>query len=90
MHNIGEERNVGMVNYESSIRGKNQLKTVSSKLVINKSYDLLSHTFPSKYKTRSEKIKELGLEWTEKIKDLYDRLICRSSLCKKHMPFNVK
>ena len=50
VHNIGEERNVEMVNYESSIRGKNQLKTVSRKLVINKSYDLLSHTLPSKYK----------------------------------------
>ena len=70
VHNIGEERNVGMVNYESSIRGKNQLKTVSSKLVINKSYDLLSHTLPSKYKKRSQKIEELRLKWTEKMKDL--------------------
>ena len=70
VHNIGEERNVGMVNYESSIRGKNQLKTISSKLVINKSYDLLSHTLPSKYKKRSKKIEELRLEWTENMKDL--------------------
>ena len=34
------------------------------------SYDLLSHTLPSKYKKRSQKIEELKLEWTGKIKDL--------------------
>ena len=31
VHNLGEERNVGLVNYELSIRGKNNLESVSRK-----------------------------------------------------------
>ena len=41
MNNIGEERNVGMVNYETTIRGKDHLKTVSTKLILKKSSNLL-------------------------------------------------
>ena len=36
VHNLGEERNVGMVNHELNIRGKQHLKTVSRKIVINR------------------------------------------------------
>jgi hypothetical protein len=32
VHNIGEERNVGLVNYELSIRGSRNLESVSEKL----------------------------------------------------------
>ena len=41
IHNIGEERNVGMINYELKIRGKENIDTVSRKLVLNRSADLL-------------------------------------------------
>ena len=49
VHNIGEERNVGMVNYELSIRGKGNLSSVSKRVVINKSSDLLSSDPFGKY-----------------------------------------
>ena len=38
MHNLlGEERNVGFINYELDVRGKDNLEAVSRKLVLNKS-----------------------------------------------------
>ena len=36
VHNLGEERNVGMVNYEIDIRGKRNLESASRKIVINR------------------------------------------------------
>ena len=36
VHNLGEERNVGMVNYEIDIRGKRNLASASRKIVINR------------------------------------------------------
>ena len=36
VHNLGEERNVGMVNYEINLLGKHNLKTTSQKIVINR------------------------------------------------------
>ena len=40
-HNLGEERSVGLINYELDIRGKSNLESSSRKLVLNKSFDLL-------------------------------------------------
>jgi len=37
IHNLAEERNVGMLNYELNLRGRNQFKTSSQNLVVNKS-----------------------------------------------------
>ena len=36
VHNLGEERNVGMVNYEIDICGKGNLASASRKIVINR------------------------------------------------------
>ena len=36
VHNLGEERNVGMVNYEIDICGKRNLASASRKIVINR------------------------------------------------------
>ena len=41
-HNLGEERSVGLMNYELGIRGKSNLETSSRKLILNKSFDLLN------------------------------------------------
>ena len=41
IHNLSEERSVGLVNYGIQIRGKNNLSTVSRNIVLNKSFDLL-------------------------------------------------
>ena len=43
IHNLGEERSVGFVNYELDIRGKQNLESVSCKMVLNKSADLTKH-----------------------------------------------
>ena len=37
IHNLAEERSVGLVNYCIQIRGKNNLGTVSCNVVLNKS-----------------------------------------------------
>ena len=70
VHNIGEERNVGMVNYEVSIRGTANLPSVSRKLVINKSADLLSKNSLSGYKSSAKMIDEIKIEWTERMREL--------------------
>ena len=49
IHNLIEERSVGLVNYGIQIRGKNNISTVSRNIVLNKSFDFLcddamSHT----------------------------------------------
>ena len=41
IHNLSEERSVGLVNYGMQIRGKNNLSTVSRNIVLNKSFDVL-------------------------------------------------
>ena len=56
VHNIGEERNVGMINYELSIRGKDNLESTTRKVVLNKSSDLMLYNSTSfkKYKKQSD------------------------------------
>ena len=41
VQNIGEEQNLSIVNYELSVRGKQNIETVSRKLVLNCSADLI-------------------------------------------------
>ena len=47
IHNLGEERAVGMINHELQIRGKPFLETCSRNMVLNRSQDLIkkSHSF---------------------------------------------
>ena len=44
VHNLGEERNVGLVNYELSIIGKNNLDSVSRKIILKQAEDLVQDT----------------------------------------------
>ena len=41
VHNLGEENNVGCVNYELNIRRKSHLEYASRKIVLNRSADLI-------------------------------------------------
>ena len=43
VHNLGEERSVGLVNYKMNIYGKRNLDTVSRSVILNKSSDLLEN-----------------------------------------------
>jgi len=70
VHNIGEERNVGLVNYELHIRGKEHLKSVSQKLVINKSSDLLSTEPLKKFRKGAKMIESLKVDWTSRMQKL--------------------
>ena len=74
-HNIGEERNVGMINYELSIRGKGNLDSVSRKLVLNRSSDLLKENCSSfkKYRKAAADIKKIRVKWNAKMKELEKR-----------------
>ena len=72
VHNLGEERNVGLVNYELSIRGKNNLESVSRKIVLNRAEDLIQDTSNSykKFKKEAKHIQEIKVKWSEKMKAL--------------------
>ena len=68
-HNLGEERNVGMTNYEIMIRGKKNLQSASKKIVLNRSMDLIEKnpTDFKKYKKTANIVKELRKQWDEKM-----------------------
>ena len=71
IHNLGEERSVGFVNYELDIRGKQNLESVSRKMVLNKSADLTKKlTDLKKYRKPTAEIKELKFAWNKKMKKL--------------------
>ena len=71
-HNLGEERSVGMLNYELNIRGNEQFNTSSQNLVLNKSSDLIKKCFGNfrKFKKQAKDIKDLKYQWNEKMKVL--------------------
>ena len=54
VHNLGEERNVGLVNYELSIRGKKNLESVSRKIVLKRAEDLVQDS-PKSFKKFKKK-----------------------------------
>ena len=71
VHNLAEERSVGSINNELKIRGKRNLESVSRKLVLNKSFDLLEEK-PAKdyikFRKPAQAINALKAEWNEKMK----------------------
>ena len=72
VHNLNEERSVGFISYEISIRWKWFLETASRKMLINKSKDILDKTDPSemkKYIIPANEIKEIKLQWQERLKE---------------------
>ena len=60
-HNIGEERNVGIINYELKIRGKENIDAVSRQLVLNRSADLIKQYACSfiRFKKEAKLIQEI-------------------------------
>ena len=70
IHNLNEERSVGFINYEISIRGKQYLEAASRKMIINKSSDLLDQMDASdinKFSKPATAIKEIKLKWKKNI-----------------------
>ena len=73
VHNIGQEQNVGMVSYGLSIWRKQNLETVSRKLVLNHSADLIQNNWMlqfTMYRKAVKEIKEVHFQWSEKINEL--------------------
>ena len=72
VHNLGEERSVGMLNYELNIRGSEQFQTSSQNLVVNKSSDLIKKCFGNfkKFKKQAKDIRDLKHQWNDKMKAL--------------------
>ena len=54
VQNLGEKRNVGLVNYELSIRRKNNFESVSRKIVLNRAEDLIQDTSNSYKRFKKE------------------------------------
>ena len=62
-----------MVNYEFSIRGKQNLETVSRKLVLNHSADLIQNKSMLQFtmcQKAAKEIKEICLQWLKKMNEL--------------------
>ena len=72
LHNLGEERNVGLLNYEIGFRGHKHLETVSQKMVQSKSNDLTRGKFGElkRFRKQASDIKELKYQWTKKMEAL--------------------
>ena len=69
LHNLGEEINAGLTNYEINIRGKRNLSSVSKKIILNRSTDLLEDNSSDlkKFKKAADNIKEIRKQWEEKM-----------------------
>ena len=62
-----------MVNYQLSIRGKQNVETLSRKLVLKRSVDLIQSKsmLPfTMYQNLAKEIKEICLQWSEKMNEL--------------------
>ena len=61
IHNLGEERAVGMINHELQIRGKPFIETCSRNMVLNRSQDLIkkSHSF-KRFRKKKTFLKIIG------------------------------
>ena len=69
MHNLGEERNVGMLNCELNLRGQKRFTTSSQNLVLNKSTDLIRNKF-DKIKSHAKNIKDIRQQWSHRMEEL--------------------
>ena len=70
VHNLGEERSVGFVNYELSLRGERFLESASKKMVINKSIDCFNEKNAQNifsYRDPSLAIQGIKTEWKNNI-----------------------
>ena len=70
VHNLGEERSVGMINYELNLRGRKNISSCSENLVLNKSEDLIRAKFDQlkNFRKQAQEIKMIKDEWTNKMR----------------------
>ena len=70
--NLPEERSVGFVNYELHLRGKENLESVSKKMLLAKNSDLIKNSLPKtklkNFKQPANEIKTIKLDWINKLK----------------------
>ena len=74
--NLAEQQSVGYINYKlKNIRGRKQLESAPKKMVIKKSFDLIEKSYQedsamsmSKYVKPAKVIREIKLEWNERLK----------------------
>lgn len=65
IHNIAEERNVGLFNYEVGIRGRSSIESASRKGVLKRSADLIKNRPTGefkKFRKPAQEIKEIKLQ----------------------------
>ena len=72
VHNLREERNVGLVNYELSIGWKKNLESVSRKIVLKRAEDLVQDSPKSfkKFKKEAQCIQDIKVKWSKQMKEL--------------------
>ena len=77
VHKLGEEHNVGLFNYEISIRGKKNFEAASRKLVLNKSDDLIfnpqTNTSYKNLRKAAKEIKGQKINWNLKMLELQEK-----------------
>ena len=76
-HNLGKEQSVVLFNYETKIRGRQNFKRPSQNLVQNKSSVLINTSYKDlrKYRKQASDIKEIKLQWNQKMQDLENDLL---------------
>ena len=87
-NNLLSERFVGETNYGLHIRGKRNLDRVSRKMVVNKCSELIARKGSGefmKYRRAAKDIKELRIEWNEKMKALQDQGYDKQNLKNMHL-----
>ena len=74
VHNLGDECNVQLFNYEISIKEKKVFEEVSWKLVLNKSNDLIFNPQTNKsyknFRKAAKELKKLKINWNQKMVEL--------------------
>ena len=88
VHNLGEERSVGSINYEIKIRGKRNLESASRKIVLNKSIDLIeakeAEEFLS-FRKPSQGIAILKKDWLGKMRELENETFASKDDVNSHL-----
>ena len=75
---MNKERSVGFINYKINISEKQLLESTFKKMIISKSIDFLETPKPvekKKFRKHSKEIKDIKMQWKEKIKDTRRRHI---------------
>ena len=71
VHNLGEERSVGLLNYELNLRGREHFNTSSQNVVLNKSTDLITDFRNFKrFRTQAKVISDLKQQWNKKMEEI--------------------